>query len=517
MATFAPLRGNVINSYGRPITGTTVTVYLTGTLTLASLFSDRAGSLGISNPVTVEATDASYLFYVDTANRYDLVMAKTGVTFDNTDNVDIDALSSVSTSVVANNNHWTGNNTFEFGPNYIADTGSTPGVYLAVLSPAITAYTAGLIVNFTASTTNTGASTLNVNSLGAKSIKKHGITTLDPNDIVSGAAVTVIYDGTNFQLVNKAQGTVVYGADTNTTAGVYTVALSPALSAYTTGLVVFFKANTTNSGSATLNVNGLGAKTIKKNATSDLSGSDIIVSQEVAVVYDGTNFQLLSPINASGTASRPLNPLTTSYEKEDFLSNVDSAGDSKFGDLSWNTNNIGSISFIPSETSHPGILRITCTSGNYRVVYIYNSAGSPTLLPAQTFDTYMVLRTNQNDSNTTFRMGFGDLPAADPPSNGIYLERTGADASWFLVTRSGGVESRQTTAVAIGTVFVSARLRRVDASTIGLTIGTNAEATTTANIPSTGLEPMIGLKSASSTKTADIDFFDELITGLSRQ
>lgn len=82
---------------------------------------------------------------------------------------------------------------------YAVDGGSND-TYVIALDVPPTSYVAGMTVSFKANTTNTGACTLNINSLGAKSIKKNG--DLDPGDgdIVAGQIVTVIYDGTNFQL-----------------------------------------------------------------------------------------------------------------------------------------------------------------------------------------------------------------------------------------------------------------------------------------------------------------------------
>jgi hypothetical protein len=85
-----------------------------------------------------------------------------------------------------------------------------------------------------------------------------------------------------------------YAADAGAS-DTYAVTLPIVPSSYYTGMIVEFKANTANTGAATLNVNSLGAKTIKKNATSDLSDNDIAANQIVQVIYDGTNFQLLSP------------------------------------------------------------------------------------------------------------------------------------------------------------------------------------------------------------------------------
>lgn len=74
--------------------------------------------------------------------------------------------------------------------------------YAITLTPAITAYAEGQKFIFKANTANTGASTLNVNGLGAKNIYKAGGTT-ETNDIASGSIVEVVYDGTKFQMTSQ--------------------------------------------------------------------------------------------------------------------------------------------------------------------------------------------------------------------------------------------------------------------------------------------------------------------------
>jgi len=67
------------------------------------------------------------------------------------------------------------------------------------------------------------------------------------------------------------------------------------------GQMLSFKAGAANTGASTLNVNGLGAKDIKKNGSADLAANDIKSGQVVTVIYDGTQFQMISQIgNASG-------------------------------------------------------------------------------------------------------------------------------------------------------------------------------------------------------------------------
>ena len=72
------------------------------------------------------------------------------------------------------------------------------------LTPALTAYATGNLFSFVATGTNTGATTINLNSLGAKSITKSGTTALVASDIVSGQIYLIEYDGTRFQLINPS-------------------------------------------------------------------------------------------------------------------------------------------------------------------------------------------------------------------------------------------------------------------------------------------------------------------------
>ena len=76
----------------------------------------------------------------------------------------------------------------------------------ASLTPAPAAYANNQRFMFIAANTNTGAVTININSLGAKAIKKLGTQALVSGEIVAGRFIEIIYDGTNFQLVGGASG-----------------------------------------------------------------------------------------------------------------------------------------------------------------------------------------------------------------------------------------------------------------------------------------------------------------------
>lgn len=84
-----------------------------------------------------------------------------------------------------------------------------------------------------------------------------------------------------------------YAADSGST-DAYAITVTPAPSAYVDGQVFVFKANTVNTGDCTLNVNSLGAKTIVKEKNVAMASGEIKAGQRVMVIYDGTNFQMLS-------------------------------------------------------------------------------------------------------------------------------------------------------------------------------------------------------------------------------
>jgi hypothetical protein len=74
-----------------------------------------------------------------------------------------------------------------------------------VTSPSFGSYAPGQRFQFLSAGANTTNSvTLNINSLGAKNVLKSGATPIVPGDIATGQMVTVVYDGTQFELVSPA-------------------------------------------------------------------------------------------------------------------------------------------------------------------------------------------------------------------------------------------------------------------------------------------------------------------------
>lgn len=87
--------------------------------------------------------------------------------------------------------------------------------------------------------------------------------------------------------------TMLFAADAQAN-DTYVITLVPAIDAYVTGQRFTFTAKTLNTGAATLNVNGKGAKPIIKGDATALVTGDILAGQVVEVVYDGTSMVMTS-------------------------------------------------------------------------------------------------------------------------------------------------------------------------------------------------------------------------------
>jgi len=84
---------------------------------------------------------------------------------------------------------------------YAPDTG-VADAYVVTLSPAPSAYVTGMRFDALIANTNTTASTLNLNSLGAKAIKFGDGAALVAGTLVASMLASFEYDGTNLQILN---------------------------------------------------------------------------------------------------------------------------------------------------------------------------------------------------------------------------------------------------------------------------------------------------------------------------
>jgi hypothetical protein len=93
------------------------------------------------------------------------------------------------------------------------------------------------------------------------------------------------------------KGTHIYAASTEGN-DTYVISFSTALASYNAGLVFNVKVDVGNTGAATINVDGVGSKDIKKiisTGKSALVTGDLIANGIYTLVYDGTDFIVINP------------------------------------------------------------------------------------------------------------------------------------------------------------------------------------------------------------------------------
>lgn len=113
------------------------------------------------------------------------------------------------------------------------------------------------------------------------------------------------YEGTTNQWIREPLGQVRAGTAAGTDS--YTVTVTPRFDGYVKDMVFLLSFSNDNTGTATLNVNSLGVKAIKKDDGTgtlvDLSPQDIKSGIVYMLVYDGTQFQLYVIAGSSASSN----------------------------------------------------------------------------------------------------------------------------------------------------------------------------------------------------------------------
>jgi hypothetical protein len=127
-------------------------------------------------------------------------------------------------------------------------------------------------------------------------IAKDGQTTVTANLPMAGYRHTGVGNAvsrTDYAAAGQVQDSAFTWAGTaGGTADAITLTLTPAISAYAAGQSFTYKSSASaNTGAMTVNINGVGAKAIQKNAAA-LAAGDHAASSWFRITYDGAAFQL---------------------------------------------------------------------------------------------------------------------------------------------------------------------------------------------------------------------------------
>lgn len=127
-------------------------------------------------------------------------------------------------------------------------------------------------------------------------ITKDGQTTVTNNIPMAGfkitglGAATVGTDAARYSQIQGGTDKLITVTGTDTLTG----SLTPALTAYAAGNQFSFVVANTNTGAVTINIDGVGSKSITRTGSTALVAGDMVAGQVVLIEYDGTRFQLLN-------------------------------------------------------------------------------------------------------------------------------------------------------------------------------------------------------------------------------
>jgi hypothetical protein len=240
LSAFAGAGAQFSDANGAPLTGGLIYTYLSGTTTPVTTYTTRDGTTNNTNPIVLDAAGRTpNEIWLDGGVLYKFIL-KTSAFVQIGSYDDIPAI----------------NDTTTFS-NLITVAGTNTLTGLA--TPALSGYAAGAQYSFIAQNANTAAVTIDIDTLGVKSITKFGTVALAAGDIQAGALTLIEYDGTRFQLLNVTNNTFKNIVETTTisaTAATGTINYDVATQSivyYTTNATANWTINLRASSAATLN------------------------------------------------------------------------------------------------------------------------------------------------------------------------------------------------------------------------------------------------------------------------
>jgi hypothetical protein len=194
------------------------------------------------------------------------------------------------------------------------DSGSANAYVLSVVGnlEPIDKYIDGLEAIFLVGNTNTGASTVNIETIGVKSLTLPSGIVLTGGELIAGQYVKIIYDLTNnrFELLGLAYlDNIIRTAIASGTVDAITATFTPVVAVLKDPVVVFVDTTGTNTvTNPTFQADSTTAKTITKNGGQALVAGEIPAGKAI-FQYDlsGDNWELLNPVARTGKIQQVIN------------------------------------------------------------------------------------------------------------------------------------------------------------------------------------------------------------------
>jgi hypothetical protein len=192
------------------------TIVLSGAVDLDSDPTNEIQNLSIKKD-TISISRANYILLpkdndTDSTNEIQMLSVnqnKLSISKSNQVNIDADTTNEIQSLLFTNDTLKISKNNSVVVPGYNTVQSSKllyanaigTNVINLTLPNNISSYTAGMMINFKAQSNNTGAVYVNINGLGNKAVLKNISDTLIANDFRINQMVSIIYDGSNFQIL----------------------------------------------------------------------------------------------------------------------------------------------------------------------------------------------------------------------------------------------------------------------------------------------------------------------------
>jgi hypothetical protein len=185
MASLAPYPyWQFLDDDGNLLSGGKVYTYENNTTTNKTAYTNAAETASATNPIILDAYGRAVIYLSGT---YTL------------------KITDASNNLIRTVNDVAGTGTSASQIAYSEDTG-VADAYVLTPNPPITAYAAGQTVDFIPDNSNTGASTVQISGLSAKSIKMPDGAATPRGALLSTGSYTLFYNGTDFVVQNPSGG-----------------------------------------------------------------------------------------------------------------------------------------------------------------------------------------------------------------------------------------------------------------------------------------------------------------------
>jgi hypothetical protein len=245
------------------------------------------------------------------------------------------------------------------------------------------------------------------------------------------------------QVTNQA-GTPLLCASASGSGTTYTCALTPTLTTYTTGMVLYWKIDTSSiTASPTLNVDTLGAKNVVDYQGNALTVGVLVGGSEVPISYDGTNMRCMTcGLVASGGTVGSFNSISSGTNTTAAMTVGSGATLSPAGTGVVNANQASGVSYPAGPSVHTVPVITASNTATYKTVPDCQDSGGNHINYTQSTDTF--------SCGSSGGGGGSDTASISLPIGGVYSPDTSYAISLWI---TAGAYPTFSNMAGIGTVM----------------------------------------------------------------